>query len=136
MSAYFDRNKDHYIDHMFRLSTQGAWEAWIQFCLRGVVEQAQDTATRCGRLLDLNTEYQRKLREIGGSLRLLAIVNRLFESPVALVSSVQHQHAVTYPTARSDLQKLENAQIIRRIETYPKVAYYCPEIFDITYLDD
>lgn len=135
MSAYFDRNKDPYIDLMLRISTHGEWEPWIEFCLQGVVEQARDTEGRCSRLLELNRKYREALREIGGSFRLPVIVDGLFESPVALVTHVQRSLGVTYPTARSDLKKLEKAGILRRIESYPRIAYYCPEIFEVTYLD-
>ncbi len=135
MSAYFDRNKDHYIDYMFQVSANGKWEAWIEFCLRGVAEQARDTEDRCTRLLALSRQFQEKLREIGGSIRLSAIVNDLFESPVAMVTHVQRRHDVAYPTARSDLKKLERAGILRRIEGYPRIAYYCPQVFDITHGD-
>jgi len=31
MSAYFDRNKDEYIDRLFHVSTDGAWTDWIAF---------------------------------------------------------------------------------------------------------
>ena len=135
MSAYFDRNKDLYIDHMLRVSTQGDWQAWIEFCLKGVVEQSRDTEARCTSLLALYREYQEKLNNIGGSIRLSAIVQQLFESPVAIVADVQRRHKVTYPTARADLQKLESAGILHRIEKFPRIAYYCPRIFDITYDD-
>jgi Fic family protein len=46
MSAFFDENRDEYIDRLFRISTEGDWEGWIEFCLRGVVFQARDTENR------------------------------------------------------------------------------------------
>jgi hypothetical protein len=47
MSAFFDENRDETIDRLFRISTEGDWEGWIEFCLRGVVLQARDTENRC-----------------------------------------------------------------------------------------
>ena len=41
MSAYFERNKDLYNNLMLRVSTHGNWESWIEFCLKGVVEEAR-----------------------------------------------------------------------------------------------
>ena len=77
MSPYFDANRDRYIDHLFSVSTHGTWEAWIEFCLRGVAVQAQDTQRRCERLLDLHKDFHERLREVGGSVRLSAIVDDL-----------------------------------------------------------
>lgn len=135
MSAYFDRNKDRYIDLMFRVSTHGDWESWISFCLRGVVETATDTQSRCERLLALLQSYKEKLDAIGGSLRLSRIVDDLFDSPVAVVTHVQKKYEVTYPTARSDLKKLADAGILRQFENMPQISYYCADVLDITYED-
>ena len=135
MSAYFDKNKDSYIDLMFRVSTHGDWQSWIEFCLRGVVEQASDAKRRFERLLDLNRGFHEKLKEIGGSVRLSSIVDELFESPVAVVTHVKQKHQVTYPTARSDLRKLESAGILKRLESVEQIAYYCPSIYEITFAD-
>jgi Fic family protein len=135
MSAYFDRNKDQYIDLMFRISTHGDWEQWIDFCLNGVIEQARDTEQRCERLLELNRSFHQKLKEIGGSVRLASIIDDLFNRPVTTVTQIQKQHAISYPTARSDLRKLEDAEIVMRLETYPQIAYYCHPIFAVTFDD-
>jgi Fic family protein len=135
MSPYFDRNRDHYIDLMFRISTNGDWKSWIEFCLKGVAETAADTQRRCDRLLSLYRSYREKLNEIGGSVRLSAIVDDLFYSPVAIVTYVQRKHGVTYPTARSDLRKLEECGILKELSGVGQISYYCPPIISITYED-
>jgi Fic family protein len=135
MSAYFDANKDRYMDHLLRISTHGAWEEWIEFCLTGVVVQAQDTQRRCERLLDLHLDFHERLREVGGSVRLAAIVDDLFKTPVVRVSRVAARHEVTYPTSRADLQKLERAGIITRLTRTTKISYYCEPIFEVIYSD-
>jgi Fic family protein len=134
MSAYFDEHKDEYIDHLLRVSTKGKWEEWIEFCLRGVIVQAQDTLRRCESLLALHREFHQRLQEVGGSVRLSAIVDDLFKSPVAMVSSVARNYEVTYPTARADLKKLEIANIVEQLQI-PRIAYYSPKIMQATHGD-
>ena len=136
MSAYFEKNKDTYMDMLLRISTSGEWSEWIEFCLRGVVEQARDTQLRCERLLALHRDFHDRLRAIKGSVRLSTIVDDLFKVPVAMVSRVAREHKVTYPTARADLLRLEGAGLIKRIANYDQIAYYCPPIFDVTYADE
>src|SRR5262249_31247785 len=58
MSAYFDRNKDRYLELLLRVSSHGDWESWIEFCLIGVEEEARDTQLRCDRLLSLHRRYR------------------------------------------------------------------------------
>ncbi len=135
MSAYFDRNRDEYIDRMLRVSTHGAWEEWVDFCLRGVVEQAHDTVRRCERLIELNRRFHEQIKTIGGSVRLAQIVDSLFISPVVIVSLAARQHNVSYPTARTDLRRLEDAGILHGIAEAQQISYFCPPIFDVIYDD-
>jgi Fic family protein len=62
MRPFFDENRDETIDRLFRTSTEGDWEGWIEFCLRGVVFQARDTENRCERLsmMSLVISFQQK----------------------------------------------------------------------------
>ena len=69
MSPYFERHKDDYLDLLFAVSAKATWEEWIEFCLRGVVHQANDALRR------LHREYHRRLES--GSVRLSRIVDNL-----------------------------------------------------------
>ncbi len=136
MSPYFERNKDRYIDLLLKVSTHGAWEEWIEFCLEGVVAEAGETEVRCERLVALNWKFHDKANAIsGGSVRLSSIVDRLFETPVVSVTQVQRDYGVSYPTARSDLRKLNKARMIQILPETPRITYYCRPIIDITHED-
>lgn len=130
MSAYFDAHRDEYIDLLFRVSTHAAWESWIEFCLRGVLSQAQDTQSRCEKLLDLHQDFHDRVRKTKASVRLAAIVDDLFQTPVARVSHVAARHGVTYPTARSDLRKLEDAGILTPLPA-DRISYLCRPILEV-----
>jgi Fic family protein len=133
MSAYFDENKDEYMSRLFRVSSEGDWEGWTDFCLRGVAVQAADTQRRCERLLALHADFTRRTHRLSGSVRLLAIVDSLFNTPVAKVAPAARQLGVTYPTARSDLAKLAEAGILRELSGAAQITYYCPEILRVIY---
>lgn len=135
MSDYFDRNKDDYIDRMFEVSTGGKWSEWIAFCLRGVVEQARDTMLRCERLIELNRQFHDQVNAMKGSIRLSRIVDDLFISPVAIVTHTASTLGVSYPTARSDLRKLEKVGILKSIEQAAQISYICSPILEVTYAD-
>jgi Fic family protein len=129
MSAYFERHKKEYMDLLLRVSTHGSWDLWLKFGLEGVISQARDTERRCERLLALHRDFHERLK--GGSVRLSAIVDRLFDTPVVMVTNVKQTFKVTYPTARADLAKLEGLGIITRLHEMPTITYYCDPIFDV-----
>jgi Fic family protein len=133
MSAFFEKRKTEYMDLMLGVSTDGAWEPWIEFCLAGVVSQAMDTEKRCDKLLVLHRDFHKRLK--GGSVRLSALVDSLFVSPVITVKTVASELRVTYPTARSDLKKLEAAGIVQPLEKMQLITYYCDQIYSVTYED-
>ena len=135
MSAYFDRNKDAYLDHLFRVSTEGRWSEWVQFCLRGVIEQAADTERRCERLLELSRKFHKKAERAKASIRLTSVIDELFEVPVVQIPYLQKRYKITYPTADSDVKKLVKLGVLKRIKGMRQKTYYSPEIRRVIYED-
>lgn len=134
MSAFFERRKTEYMDLLLGVSTHGRWERWIEFCLDGVIAQALDTERRCDKLMALYRDFHERLKSVkGGSVRLAGLVDHLFSSQVVTVKSVQRQCGVSYPTAKSDLKKLESAGIVKRLEGTRPATYYCTLILHATY---
>ena len=134
MSAYFEKNKDEYMDRMKSVSTHGNWEGWIEFCLKGVVDQANDAQKRCDKLLSLHKDFHQRLMK-RGTLRIARIVEGLFESPIVSVSNLKNKFNVSYATAKSDLKKLEAIGIVSELHRMKTATYYSPEIFRATYED-
>lgn len=135
MSDYFDRNKDRYIDYLFGVSADGDWANWIAFCLRGVVEQAQDTLARYERLISLNRDFHDLVNQRGASVRHSQLVDELFLSPIIRVTQARDLTGVTYPTARTDLRALEQLGIVTEIDGLPQITYACMHIMDVVYSD-
>ncbi len=118
---------------MLSVSTEGAWDNWIRFCLEGVIAQAIDAEKRCDNLLFLHREFHERLK--GGSVRLSKLVDKLFSSPVVNVNQYARFFQVSYPTARSDLKKLEAAGIVQQLEHMEQITYYCTPIYRATFED-
>jgi len=133
MSPYFEKRKKEYMDLLFNASAQGAWEAWIKFCLEGVVLQSVDAEKRCDQLLALQIEFRKKIK--GGSVRLSQLIDSLFFRPIITVSQYKNQFGVTYPTARLDLKKLEQAGVVQPLDGLDAITYYSSAIYKITYHD-
>jgi Fic family protein len=133
MSPFFEKRKREYMDLLLGISTQGDWESWIKFCLEGVVIQSVDAEKRCDKLLALHKDFDGRLK--GGSVRLSNLVDGLFSRPVITVSQYKTHFGVSYPTARSDLKKLEGMGIIQPLNGPDLITYYCDSIYRITYED-
>jgi Fic family protein len=131
LSPYFERYKDEYINNMFKVSSEGDWSTWIEFCLRGAKEQAQEAVRVCEALKKLRDNMHEK--ETCGSGRLHATINELFVNPYITISDLARRNNVSYPTAKSDVDFLVKNGILSPLEHLPKKTYVAHEIFKIAY---
>ncbi|MBC2710063.1 MAG: Fic family protein [Desulfosarcina sp.] len=121
LSSYFDKYKDEYIDKLFKVSAHGDWENWISFCLRGTIVASKDAIVRFDALVKLRETYQNVIR---ASFRLSQIIEGLFKSPIITIPQVARIHNVSYPTARSDVEKMVEIGILKKSEMQRR-----PEVF-------
>lgn len=112
MSAYFERHKDAYNDHMLRVSQAGAWRPWLDFFLRGVVESARESIDVAGTLLALRDDWQRRFHSARSSALLIKLVDHLFQSPSMTIAGAAGILDVTPAAASYNLTKLVNAGIL------------------------
>ena len=136
LSAFFDKYKDEYITLLFRVSSRGDWKDWIKFCLRGTIEQSKDSIRRFDELLKLRTQYMELLNQAGGNIRLNRLIEHLFESPAITIPQWAKMCEITYPTARTDIERLIRVNILleSNMVERPKI-YFAPRILDIAFDD-
>ncbi len=131
MSTFFERYKDEYIDNLFRISSEGDWETWIEFCLRGTIRQAEESIQRCDAFHVLKNRFIREVGQI--SARAHVIVEDLFTTPIVRIPSLADRFGVTYPTAKTDVTALVKKGILEEIPgTRPK-AFFSPAVCAIAY---
>lgn len=132
LSPFFDEHRRDYIDTLFRVSTHGDWAAWVALCLRATIAQSRDALQRIETLITLRDRWQRQIASMG-SARLVKLVNDLFDIPVLTAPHVASLFAISYPTAKADIEKLVKAGILETVpNTYPQ-EYWAPAIFKAVY---
>jgi len=133
MSSFFNKHREEYVQHLFNISAKADWTAWIEFCLRGTLEQAKDTITRCERLKKIKADFLQRLQDSGGAARLIQIVDYVFDSPFLDISDIREQLGVTDPTARSDAQRLVEIGILDVLPNIRPKTYYAPKVYRVAY---
>lgn len=133
LSEFYEKYRDDYIDRLYHVSTDANWHDWIEFCLRGILEQSKDTIERCTRLLSVRASFMQRLSDAGGNVRLTQIVENIFHSPFVQVASLPNQLGITYPTARADIDRLVRVGILSELPGVSPKTYFAPEVFEISY---
>jgi len=131
LSAFFEANKDEYIQKLFNVSARGEWTEWVEFCLRGTVMQANDSIRRCREFKRLLGKYQNLVTS--PSCRTHRLIDKLFISPVVTITSAAKDFGVDYQTARRDLEKLIEVKILQEVTGHRPRLFCAPEIMSVAY---
>lgn len=114
LSAFFERHREEYYGLLLAVSESGAWREWVLFFLRGVCEQAQDTAERAARLQRLEREWRDRLTRTRSPARAVRLLDQLFAAPLLTTPDAQRLLGVTYHSAERILERLVELEIVRR----------------------
>jgi len=132
LSAFFERHRQEYYDHLLQVSQQGAWRQWIEFFLTAVAEQSGDAVRRARRLLDLHRNYyqtslEKRLPATSGQL-----IELVFMRPVLNARVAQESLKVTFPAAQKAIRALVDEGILAEITGGKRnKAYAAKEILKI-----
>lgn len=125
MSPWLERHKDRYIDLMYAVSREGAWEDWVAFFLEAVASSAAETIAVVERLQDLQREYRERFQTARRSALLLRIIDLAFERPVMAITDIAEALGVTYGGAANNMNNLVENGVAEEIAgTYPKLLRF------------
>ena len=110
LSSYIRRNRDEYTELLLAVNEEGAWNAWLEFFLQGIREQADEAFSRAKLLLQLRTEYRRRYSDAAPSVR--ALLEALFVEPIVTVSRAADLIEMSYPAANNAVDRLEADGVI------------------------
>lgn len=115
LSAYLERYRREYYEHLLTVSQRGEWEDWIEFFLRGVRSEAGDAVRLARDLLNMQACYRAELREQRLTKITLSVLDSLFANPLLTVPSIRDRWQVNFRTAQGAIENLERAGILGEI---------------------
>ena len=131
LSAYFERNRDEYIDHLYRVSLTGDWEPWLRFFLIGVVQQGRDALTRSRKVRELHEQYRERLQKQRASGNMLGLLDDLFANPYMTVPRAARVLNLTHSGAQGIINRLENVGILEYFGGRWPRLYLASELLEI-----
>lgn len=129
LSAYLERHREQYYDHLAEISSSGDWNPWVGFFMRAVTAQASAAANAAKALLDLRDTVRHALTT--RSIHALTLLDILFEAPVVTVGLVQDRLNVQYPSARRAIDALVKVGFLDQMEHKRPVRFMASPIFDV-----
>jgi Fic family protein len=131
LSYYFKAHRAEYYDRLTAIRNSGEWEAWIKFFLRGVYEVSQASTNTAREILQLREQHRCLIAgKMQSSANGLKLFDHLFEKPVITIRLAEEIMNVSYVTASSVIQQMEDLGFLREItgQKRNKVFRYDPYI--------
>jgi Fic family protein len=116
LSLFLKQNRDDYYDHLQRIRTEGAWEAWLEFFLEGVVEVAESTTSTTSDLVHMIERDRQTIHEFGRGAATAARIHDLL-SRLVVMHPVQATQLLelSSPPVYGAFNRLEEAGIVREV---------------------
>jgi Fic family protein len=114
ISAFFDRFRDEYYARLLAVSKNGDWRSWIEFFLRGVINQSKDAISDARRIIELHEKYKQRLeatKKIPESAHRL--IEELFSNPVLSISSMSQKWGIPFNSVKTGVLRLVSLDILR-----------------------
>jgi len=133
LSAYFERSRTHYYDHLLAVSKHGHWENWIKYFLNGVAEQSSAALEKSSQLINLNEEFRDRLqRKKRTSAHLLKLLDSLFSRPVTTAKMATEKLGVTPKSAQIHIDRLiEEGILAEATGKQRNRVYIAPQILKV-----
>lgn len=111
MSGYFEAHREQYIEAMRAVSHDGAWTAWCEFFLRGIIDQASQNQDKAQAILDLYLQMRESVRELTHSQYTGPAVDFIFSQPVFSTSEFVKASKIPEMTASRILRRLREEDV-------------------------
>lgn len=116
LSLYFREHRAEYYDALQRVRTHGDWEGWLRFYVTGVEAVARQAGQATLDLLALFDEDRKRVQSLGRVAgTTLLVYDLLRERVVISIPYAAGELDITWPTAKSALQRLESLGIAKEI---------------------
>lgn len=132
LSPEFEKRKDDYIDHMYRVSSHGEWEEWINFFFSVLQASCQRAVATIDRILELHQSYHKKVRAASRSNNIGSVVDMLFESPVIQPTDIVKRLGITDAAARNILRQLTELEVLLEWRHFYPRVWVADELLDVS----
>lgn len=121
LSHFLKRNRAEYYDRLQAVRTQGHWEEWLAFFLRGVKEVADEANQTAKKILELRKNHLEVVSKEGkASGNLMRALDLLFERPIVTAQVVMRGLDVSSPTANGIVNRLCELGIVKELTGYKR----------------
>jgi len=116
LSTYLEEHRDEYYLHLKDVSENNAWNEWIAFFLKAIIEQAKMNIEKAGAIQNLYEQTKVTIPEITGSKYSMQLTEALFISPLFSINGLSHSSTIPKATVIKIVKILKGKKIVIEIQ--------------------
>jgi Fic family protein len=114
LSLFFKQNRQTYYEHLQAVREHGAWEAWVEFFLRGVTETARQGTQTAQSLLRLFGNDRGRIERIGRPAATALRLHQFFQRRgLTTIPHASRHLGLSQPTITNGIAHLQALGIVR-----------------------
>ncbi len=116
LSLYLKSNRDQYYELLQKVRTEGVWEEWLEFFLKGIQETADQACETASNLLRLFKEDAAKIQKLGRTAGTATQVHLYMQTnPICPIRSIASSVGRTFTAVTAGLERLIDLGIVHEI---------------------
>lgn len=114
LSLYFKTKRNEYYEKLSSVRSNGDWEGWMEYFLKGVSETAETASDSARQILQLFKLDQEKISKLGraaeSALRVHAFMRK---RPLVSIATIAEGLEMSFPTVNASLKHLSKLGIVK-----------------------
>jgi len=131
LSSYIIEFKDEYYTLLNRVRTEGAWEEWIMYMLKGIEQTSLQSIELIEEIMKLMHETKTVLKENFSKFYSKDLLEILFKHPYTKISFLIEELGVTRKTATNYLKELEAFGLLQSVKVGREIYFINTKLFDL-----
>jgi Fic family protein len=116
LSLYFKAHRDRYYDLLQRVRTEGVWEEWLSFFLKGTEITAHEAANAAVQILRLFEADRKKIHSLGRNAASAIRVHEYMQGrPLVRIGPVAKVLKLSIPTVTAALEHLTKLKVAKEV---------------------
>jgi Fic family protein len=116
LSLYLKAHRQEYYDRLMAVRTNGDWEGWLRFFLRGIEEVSASATTTAKAIIGMRDRHRALVStKKASSAASLKLLDHMFEHPYLTVHAVLEPVGVSYVTANNLVKRFEELGLLKEM---------------------
>ncbi len=133
LSDYLEKHRNSYYANLMRVRIDNDITDWLRFFLTGIIETAENGVKTFEEILNLQKEYEEKIRSLGSrSANALKVLTELYKSPITDANAVADIAGISAASAYTLIANLEKIDLLSEVTGGKRGrVYILKKYFDI-----